>query len=149
MNGNVKPAVEWGHQVERAEWPEPIPIGEELLPVLPFDSRLLPDALRDRVMDIAERMSCPPEMPAIAILGALSAAIGRRCAMLPKQHDEWLVIPNLWGMVIGRPGSKKSPACREALAPLVVLTERALDDYTQQYSEYSRKLADAVRGRAM
>lgn len=141
MSGNVKPATEWVHQVEREEWPEPIPIGEELLPVPPFDSKLLPGALRDRVMDVAERMSCPAEMPAITILGALSAVIGRRFAIYPKQHDDWFVIPNLWGMVIGRPGSKKSPACREALAPLQVLEEQAMDEYEEQHLEYNRKLA--------
>lgn len=147
MSGNIKLASEWVHQVEREEWPEPMPIGQELLPVPPFDSKLLPDALRDRVMDVAERMSCPAEMPAITILGALSAVIGRRCAISPKQHDDWFVIPNLWGMVIGRPGSKKSPACREALAPLQVLEEQAMDDYTQQFSEYSRKLANTSASR--
>jgi putative DNA primase/helicase len=100
------------------QWPEPTPLPNALPPVDPFDAELLPVALRDWVMDIAHRMQCPPDFPAVAALVALSSLIGARAVIQPKARDDWQVVPNLWGAVVGRPGVKKSPALGEALRPL-------------------------------
>ena len=100
------------------DWREPTPLPNALPPVDPFDADLLPMALRPWVMDIAHRMQCPPDFPAVAALVALSSLIGARAVVHPKAKDDWQVVPNLWGAVVGRPGVKKSPALREALKPL-------------------------------
>lgn len=89
-----------------------------LPPVNAFDAELLPVALRGWVMDIAHRMQCPPDFPAVAALVAISSLIGARAVVQPKARDDWQVVPNLWGVTIGRPGVKKSPALSEALRPL-------------------------------
>src|ERR1043165_5688651 len=94
-------------------WPDPQPLPAELPPVAPFDYRLLPDAFAPYVSDIAERMQCPPDFPAVAIMTAYSSVVGKQIGIRPKRHDDWLVIPNLWGMVVGRPGVMKTPAIRE------------------------------------
>ena len=99
-------------------WPEPTPLPDALPAVEPFDAELLPVALRPWVMDIAHRMQCPADFPAVAALVALSSLIGARAVIQPKSKDDWQVVPNLWGAVIGRPGVKKSPALGEALKPL-------------------------------
>jgi putative DNA primase/helicase len=99
-------------------WPEPTPIPDALPAVEPFDAELLPVALRAWVMDIAHRMQCPADFPAVAVLVALSSLIGARAVIQPKARDDWQVVPNLWGAVVGRPGVKKSPALGEALRPL-------------------------------
>lgn len=99
-------------------WPEPTPLPDGLPPVHSFDAELLPEALRAWVMDIAHRMQCPPDFPAVAALVALSSLIGARAVIQPKVRDDWQVVPNLWGAVVGRPGVKKSPALSEALKPL-------------------------------
>jgi Protein of unknown function (DUF3987) len=70
------------------------------------------------VGDIAERMQCPPDFTAAAAIVVLGSVIGRRCGIRPNRHDDWTVIPNLWGAAIGRPGVMKSPAIEEALKPL-------------------------------
>lgn len=100
------------------DWPEPTPLHNALPPVDPFDAELLPVALRGWVMDIAHRMQCPADFPAVAALVALSSLIGARAVVRPKARDDWQVVPNLWGAVVGRPGVKKSPALGEALKPL-------------------------------
>lgn len=100
------------------DWPEPTALPDSLPPVAPFDAELLPLALRPWVMDIAHRMQCPPDFPAVASLVALSSLIGARAVVQPKARDNWQVVPNLWGAVVGRPGVKKSPALSEALKPL-------------------------------
>ena len=99
-------------------WPEPMPLPDTLPPVMAFDAELLPVALRGWVTDIAHRMQCPADFPAVAALVAISSLIGARAVVQPKARDDWQVVPNLWGMTIGRPGVKKSPALSEALKPL-------------------------------
>ena len=99
-------------------WPEPTPLPNALPPVQAFDADLLPLALRGWVMDIAPRMQCPPDFPAVAALVALSSLIGARAVIQPKAKDDWQVVPNLWGNLVGRAGVKKSPALGEALRPL-------------------------------
>ena len=99
-------------------WPEPTPLPDALPPVDAFDAELLPMALRGWVMDIAHRMQCPPDFPAVAALVALSSLIGARAVIQPKARDDWQVVPNLWGNLVGRAGVKKSPALSEALRPL-------------------------------
>lgn len=102
-------------------WPEPTPLPDALPPVAGFVSELLPVAMRGWVADIAHRMQCPPDFPAVGALVAISSLIGARVVVAPKERDDWRVVPNLWGLIVGRPGVKKSPALSEALKPLHVL----------------------------
>lgn len=99
-------------------WPDPSPLPDALPPVQAFDAELLPVALRGWVTDIAHRMQCPADFPAVSALVALSSLIGARAVVQPKARDDWQVVPNLWGALIGRAGVKKSPALGEALKPL-------------------------------
>lgn len=100
------------------DWPEPQPMPEGLPSVAPFDEALLPSILRPWIMDIAERIQCPPDFPAVGAMVALAAIVGRKIGIRPKRRDDWLVIPNLWGAIIGRPGIMKTPALQEPLKPL-------------------------------
>ena len=104
--------------VQPDDWPEPSPLPDALPPVAPFDADLLPEALRGWVMDIAHRMQCPPDFPGVGAVVALSSLIGARAVVQPKARDDWQVVPNLWGLIVGRPGAMKSPALGEALRPL-------------------------------
>lgn len=120
-------------------WPAPTPLPDGLPPVRAFDYELLPDTLRARVQDIAERMQCPPDFPAVALVVSLSSIIGRRCAIAPKRSDSWTVFPNLWGMAIGRPGIMKSPPLTEIMRPLQALQNRARESYELEQSEYEKE----------
>lgn len=113
----------------RGAWPDPMPLPDALPPVQAFDAALLPVALRAWVMDIAHRMQCPPDFPAVAALVAISSLIGARAVVQPKAHDDWQVVPNLWGMTVGRPGVKKSPALSEALRPLNRLQDTEFEQW--------------------
>lgn len=99
-------------------WPDPAPLPDALPPVAAFDVELLPEALRGWVSDIAHRMQCPPDFTAVGAVTALSSLIGARAVVKPKTRDDWAVVPNLWGLIVGRPGVMKSPALGEALKPL-------------------------------
>jgi len=135
-------------------WPEPKPIIAELKPVPAFDAEtLLPETLRAWIMDEAERMPCPPDFIAAAALVALGSIVGARCAMKPKARDSWLIVPNLWGGIVGDPSAKKSPAWGAALKPLDRLIAKALEAHTAALADYETEKVvfdahqDAIEGR--
>lgn len=120
------------------QWPEPQPIPTTLCPVESFDMGLLPVSLRDWIADVSERMQCPPDFPAVGAMVALSSVIGRKAVIRPKLHDDWAVVPNLWGAVVGRPGIMKSPALSAALAPLDRLQAKANSEHKDAKRDYAR-----------
>lgn len=125
-------------------WLDPEPLSR-LADVPTFDTTLLPDALRPWVEDIAERMQCPPEFIAVPAMVGLGSVVGRTVGICPKRQDDWLVVPNLWGFIVGRPGVLKSPAVAEALLPLKRLEVEAKRDFdaeTERYKaqEYVQKI---------
>jgi putative DNA primase/helicase len=107
--------------------PEPLP--GELLPVAEFDYNLLPESLMPFVQDICERIQCPPDFVAVGIMTSLAAVIGRKIAIRPQGKTDWTVTPNLWALVVGRPGVLKSPALEAALSPLNRLVAQATKDH--------------------
>ena len=109
--------------------PDPASLPDGLPPVASFNLKLLPVPLRDLVDDCADRMQCPIDYAAVAAVMTLAAVVQRRCGIRPKRHDDWTIVPNLWGIVIGRPGILKSPAISEVMRPLHLLQTRALDDF--------------------
>jgi hypothetical protein len=60
--------------------------------------------------------------------------IGRKVVIRPKKHDDWRVVANLWGGVVGRQGVLKTPAIQEPLRPLWRL-EYDADLYYQDLME--------------
>jgi len=116
-------------EVADINWPDPEPLPSGLAPVAAFDGEQLPDALRGFVSDIAERMQCPPDFPAVAVMVALATLIGRRCGIYPKRRDDWLAVANLWAAVVGRPSLMKSPAIQQAMKPLDAMIHEARKAY--------------------
>lgn len=125
-------------------WPDPVPLPDALPRVAPFDPELLPEALRGWVADIAHRMQCPPDFPAVGAVVAISSLIGARAVVAPKARDDWRVVPNLWGLIVGRPGVMKSPALGEVLKPLHRLEATEREQWKQAHDEWTMdsKLAE-------
>jgi hypothetical protein len=129
-----------------------------LLPVPEFDADLLPETLRPWCVDIAERMQCPLDFVAVAAMVTVAAVVGRQVGIRPKQRDDWQVVPNVWGLEVGRPGVMKSPPMKEATRPLTRLEIQAKDEYEQALREHEsramvakarRKLAEQDLRRAI
>jgi len=118
------------------DWPAIAKIPDARLPVPAFNMELLPEALRPWIADISERMQCPPDFPAIGAMVALAAAVGRRIGIRPKRFDDWPVVPNLWGAIVGRPGVLKTPALAEAMRPLERLAAKAREAHTAAMREH-------------
>ncbi|MEX2222780.1 MAG: YfjI family protein [Candidatus Rokuibacteriota bacterium] len=117
-------------------WPPPQPLPTGLPPVPAFPAALLPTAFAPWVEDIAERAQCPIDFVAVAAVVAAGAIVGRRVAIRPKRHDDWAVVPNVWGLVIGPPGIMKTPAVSEALRPLQRLVAQARETYDEQLAAH-------------
>ncbi len=100
------------------------PLPEGVPAVMSWDDVLLPECLRDYVRDVADRTQCPPDFVAVSLIAAISATVGRKRTIYPKKYDDWEVVPNQWGCIIGRPSTMKSPALKEALRPLAALESK-------------------------
>lgn len=118
-------------------WLEPATLPDDLPGIEPFDSSLLPESLRPWIEDISERIQCPPDFPAVAAMIVAAGLVGRKVGIRPKCKDDWLVVPNLWGAVIGRPGLMKTPAITEPLNVLKRLEIGAKDDFLALQSAHA------------
>lgn len=127
----------------RDDWPDPHPLPDSLLPVASFDLELMPDVTRPWTADVAERMQCPPDYIGVSTMVALGTMIGRKVGIRPKAQDDWTVIANMWGLIIGRPGVLKSPSMEETLRPLRALEAAAVETLKKQMVEYQLNAAAA------
>ncbi|HKM53675.1 MAG TPA: YfjI family protein [Isosphaeraceae bacterium] len=137
------PATCEGGIVSFVSAPPPIrPISVKLHPVPALDPGLLPISLRHWLLDIAERASCPLDLPAISALVCVAAAVGRRLAIRPKRFDDWTVVPNLWGAGVLPPGWLKTYCLEEPKKPLARLELEAREQHTQAMARH--QVAEAV-----
>jgi hypothetical protein len=118
--------------------PEPLP--DELLPVASFDFDLLPESVRPWAEDICDRMQCPPDFVAVGIMAALAGVIGRKVGIRPQARTDWTEFPNLWALIVGRPGVLKSPALEQALNPLKRLQAIEVESFRQAEKEHEAEL---------
>jgi putative DNA primase/helicase len=126
-------------------WPTPQPL-PSLLPEVPrLPGDLLPPVLRAFADDLASRMQVPLDYVGVALTVEAGSLIGRQCGIYPKRCDDWVVIPNLWGGVVGRPGLMKSPTLLQAMKPLDYLAAQALDEFDARASQRAldREVLDA------
>jgi hypothetical protein len=95
--------------------------------------------MRPWVEDHADALQCPPESVAVGAMIALTGTIGRQIAIAVKQRERWIERSALWGCIVGRPSSGKSPALRPAYAMLSRLEAAGWDKYQRELREYQAK----------
>ncbi len=146
MNEGMRhPRIVPDHKMERnngipsnqEEWAEPLKLPSGLLPVDDFNLQFLPQQIAPWVGDISDRMQCPADFVGVSAMVALGAILGRKIAIRPQQKTDWYEVPNLWGMVVGRPGMMKSPAMQEALKPLHRIESKAREAYEESVKNYN------------
>jgi hypothetical protein len=135
-------ADNWPNWNEALNWPEPVPLREDLSPVPTLDTALLPAVIAPWVADISERMQCPPDFVGIPAIVALGSVLGRKIGIRPLRRDNWLEVPNLWGCVVGRPGFLKSPAVHEVLKPLHRLEMQANESHAEALKAHQKRHHD-------
>lgn len=116
---------------------KPKPISQTLPPVKTLTKGMLPDSLQLYVDNNAERLSTSTEYVAIPLITALASTFGTKVSIFPKPTDDWEVVPNLWGYIIGNPSTKKSPALDAGMKPLRNLTCKAKAEYEQAQKDFA------------
>lgn len=128
--------------IDESQWEPPQPLPDALPPAPPFDpDALLPVTLAPWVKDVADRMQCPTDYLGVAVIVACGSLIGSRLGVRPKRVDTWHEVPNLWGVIIGPSGDKKTPAVMEMLKPLRDLQDSANARHAEEMSHH--RLAQA------
>lgn len=112
----------------------------ELLPVLPVPFNALPAPLEAWCNDVASRIGCAPDYLVVGVLTVLSSLLGRKVLIKPKQKHDWEVTPNLFGAIIGRPSTKKSPALSESLYYINRMDKQARLENAQALKRYKAEV---------
>ncbi len=113
----------------------PRPLPNKSLEVPQLSEEFLPGVWRPWLSDVAERLQCPPDYAAISAIVAAATLIGNRIRIRPKLHDPWLVVPNLWGAIVGPPGAMKTPAVREGLLFFHEIADRERTDFERVHTD--------------
>jgi len=130
-------------KVQPGGWRDPEPMPNPLLPVPRFDIELLPRSLRPWISDIAEQTGAPLDFVAVAALTSCAGLIGRRVGIKPIKFSNWVQPGVIWSLLIGTPGSGKSPALREALKPIHKIESEAAERFASKGSRADKIHAEA------
>jgi hypothetical protein len=124
------------------QWPDPQPLQDSLSPVMPITADMMPEAMTNWVIDISERLRCPLDYVATAAIVATGSVIASRVRMRPQHYNPWEVSPNLWGGIIGEPGSKKSPAMGLVFKAVDRLKIDAAESFEKERQTYKKAMTD-------
>lgn len=134
---------------EEEPWPKPEPLKVNPPPVEALDPALIPEPLGGWIFDTSERMdNAPPDFVAAASVVEAGALLGRKVGIRPKRHDDWVVVPNLWGGLVGPPASMKTPALEQVVKPVKRLAAEAQEAHRDALKthELDMMVAEAERG---
>jgi putative DNA primase/helicase len=108
-----------------------------------FPVDYMPAACRPLIREGSEAIGCPPEFVALPMLSALGSAIGN--SRIVELKPGWTEKAVIFSVVIGTPGSKKSPAAKVAYKPVKdrqrILRNRYREErekYAREYREYEK-----------
>lgn len=117
-------------------WPDPLPLEDYSSPVLPLLPEMMPEPLRAWITDVAYRVRCPIDFAAAAAIAMIGAVCASRVRIRPGHNAPWEIAPNLWGGVVGPPGSKKTPATSEIFKALSRLEIEAGADHEKAVANH-------------
>lgn len=116
-------------------WSKALELPKDKAEVRKLTKEMIPNCLRRWIVDVSERMQIPLEYVATPAIVAAGSIIGRKISIRPNPCDPWSVIPNLWGFIVGEPGTMKSPAIAEAMRPLERIAKGSRDDFRRECRE--------------
>lgn len=104
---------------------EPVSLAASAIEAPALSIDLVPERLRTWVADCAERMQTTPEAIMAPVLVSFSSLVGRKIGIYPKQYDDWLVVPNLWGALVSQSPNIADAVISEGMRPISRLDEQA------------------------
>jgi hypothetical protein len=125
-----------------ADWPDPVPLGAAPeAPPFPLD--VLPGPLHHFVAEAARALHCPADLVAVPLLVLAGGAAGNaRHLALTASHVQ---APCLYAVVVGRPGTAKSPALKLLRGPFDSAQQDYLEAWREQYALWEQS-EPAARG---
>lgn len=139
----LSPNVSVGHtKNEIKNWAECKPLPAPYDPVPNLSEKLIPEPLRAWIMDAAERTSVPLEFIAAPAVVSMGSVVGRSIGISPKCRDDWCVIPNLWGGIVGPTGVLKTAAVGEGTRQIRRLAVTSTEKFDKDKSDRDAK--DAI-----
>jgi hypothetical protein len=105
-----------------------------------FPLSALPLTVRQFAREAAASVGCPIDYLGLSTLAAASAAIGDTRRIVIKK--DWTEGAAIFGMIVGGPASKKTPAMNLALRPLRERQMALKAEYERQKEEYESALRD-------
>ena len=116
-------------------WGTPVSLSVQYtVPEMP--DQLIPESIFEYCNLECQNTSAPREFLVISLIITMASLIGRKVRIQPKVYDNWNVVPNVYGLIIGGPGAKKSPMLSKAVGQLDILRNNAEVKYKQDLSEY-------------
>jgi hypothetical protein len=115
-------------------WPDPEPLEPELGHGPPFPVDVLPAWMGDMVTEVAEALLVPTDLPAMAVLGALST-VAMTKVTLRIEGTTWNEDTNLYLMCGYPSGGGKSPAFDAAMAPIEAFEEARIREMNAEIEE--------------
>ncbi len=130
------------------QWENPLPIIHTSPTIKSLTSEMMPKQLFDYVVDNSDRLNTPLEFNAIPLVVSLSSVIGTKVSIFPHMKNDWEVIPNLWGIIIGNPSSRKSPSLDAATKPIGNLVHKAKINHESAKKAYEiKKIISKEKGK--
>ncbi len=105
-----------------------------------FTPDMLPKPIRQWTVDNCKHAEGSLNYGAVSAIIVCANVIGYRCRVKPKQNADWMVTPNLWGMLIGNPSERKSPVADQFLKPLRSLQGNYHKVFIEKYKKYKEEL---------
>ncbi len=141
LNDNIcLEAIPYEQALQQNGWGKIKPITAALLPVEPFSLLQLPMPLMDYIYEVADLQQSSLDFIAISALCGLAAVIGNGVRIAPKKHDNnWKIVPNLWGALVGQPSTLKTPTMQAALTPLYAFQEEWHKEWLKKKEQQETK----------
>jgi hypothetical protein len=105
-----------------------------------FPISALPLTMRQFIREASASVGCPVDYLGLSTLAAVSAAIGDTRRIVVKK--DWTEGAALFGMIVGGPASKKTPAMNLALRPVRERQMAMKIEYERQKEEHEAALRD-------
>jgi len=100
---------------------------------------ILPNVIENLAVEQSKLIGCDPAAIAISCLVGCAAVIRDKIKVQPKANNsEWMESARLWGLLVGDPSTKKSPAMKVAMAPLMEIDKRMARAYADAMADYER-----------
>lgn len=105
----------------------------------PFPTEVLPGIVGEYVVAASSAIGCDPSFIAMPLLGCLARAIGNSRVIRLKLT--WTEPPIIWGAIIGKSGTHKTPAIQAAMSFLQQRQSDLIARYREEISQHAEDLA--------